>query len=102
MKWFAAALLPITVACTTVPPGGTPGEPPAGGGDSGFTCSAEGLQDLAGQPATSELGAEALRRSGARTLRWIRPGDAVTMDFRQDRLNVRLDSQNRVEAFDCG
>jgi hypothetical protein len=93
MKRFAAAMLPITAACTTVPPGDTP---PGGGG------SAEGLQDLVGQPATSELGAEALRRSGARTLRWIRPGDAVTMDFRQDRVNVRLDAQSRAEAFDCG
>jgi hypothetical protein len=99
MKRFAAAMLPITAACTTVPPGDTP---PGGGGESGFTCSAEGLQDLVGQPATSELGAEALRRSGARTLRWIRPGDAVTMDFRQDRVNVRLDAQSRAEAFDCG
>ena len=65
-------------------------------------CTTEGLQELAGQPATSELGAEAMRRSGARALRWIRPGDAVTMDYRQDRLNVRLDAENRVEGFDCG
>jgi hypothetical protein len=40
-------------------------------------------------------------RSGARTLRWIAPDTAVTMDFRQDRLNVYVDSKGRIERFTC-
>ena len=87
----------MTMACAAVPPGE---EPPREVGVG--ACTTEGLQDLAGQPATSALGVEAMRRSGARALRWIRPGDAVTMDYREDRLNVRLDAENRVEAFNCG
>lgn len=34
--------------------------------------------------------------------RVIRPGDAVTMDYRPDRLNVYLDSQDVVERVNCG
>ena len=97
MRPLVGALAMMTMACTAVPPEDeAPREVGAG------TCTTSGLQDLAGQAATSELGAEALRRSGARTLRWIRPGDAVTMDYREDRLNVHLDAENRVERFQCG
>lgn len=78
------------IACATAP------EPPAA------RCSADGLADLVGREATTALGAEALRRSGARTIRWIRPGDAVTMDFREDRLNLNLDASGRLERANCG
>lgn len=71
-------------------------------GVSAYRCDAAGINDLVGRTATVELGAEALRRSGSRHLRWIRPGDVVTMDYRPDRLNVRLDFQNRVDGFTCG
>jgi hypothetical protein len=98
MRRFGIGIALMTAACATVPPGEEAPEEIGGSGD----CSAEGLENLIGQPATSELGAEAMRRSGARALRWIRPGDAVTMDFREDRLNVNLDAENRVERFNCG
>ena len=94
-------LLPVllaTLACTTVPAE----EEPVNVGETMTPCRSEELGDLIGRPATAELGAEAMRRSGARALRWIRPGDAVTMDYREDRLNVRLDGAGRVEGFACG
>ena len=69
---------------------------------SGAVCKADGLTDLVGQPATADLGAEALKRSGARTLRWIQPGMAVTMDYRQDRLDIHLDARNVVTKLSCG
>ncbi len=92
MKWILPAAL-LAAACTTVPPGD---------GRAESLCATRTLGELIGRPATVELGAEALRRSRARRLRWIRPGDAVTMDYAPDRLNVRLEASNRVESFDCG
>ena len=65
-------------------------------------CDADRAQSLVGQPATAALGAEALARTGARTIRWIQPGQAVTMDYRTDRLNIKLDGNNRVTAITCG
>lgn len=100
MRTIAGGLLTMTMACATVPPGEEP--PPEEVGGSGHRCDESGLGDLVGRPATGELGAEALRRSGARALRWIRPGDAVTMDYRPDRLNIHLDGENRVDQFRCG
>lgn len=65
-------------------------------------CDASRADALVGQAGTSELGARALAATGARGLRWIRPGMAVTMDYRSDRLNIHLDAQNRVERITCG
>ena len=100
---MAASLLPLAMACTTVPAdgGASQGEPVEAVG-SGQPCRAGELGELVGHEATQALGAEALRRSGARSLRWIRPGDVVTMDYREDRLNIHLDSRGRVERFACG
>ena len=69
---------------------------------TGGKCHAEGLERFAGQPASSENGAAILRESGARTLRWIPHGSAVTMDFSEQRVNVKLDPQSRIEAVTCG
>ena len=73
------------------------GSPPAGG-----KCSAEGLERYVGQAPTTENGASILRESGARTLRWIPHGSAVTMDFSEQRVNVKLDPHSRIEAVTCG
>lgn len=64
-------------------------------------CRADNLGDLVGRPADAALGADAMRRSGASRLRWIRPGDMVTMDYSAQRLNVHLDAQGRVDHFAC-
>lgn len=94
MRTILSASLLATVACATTPPETIP----EGEGE----CRSERLGALLGRPASQALGAEALRLSGARALRWIRPGDAVTMDYRTDRLNVHLDSRGQVERFACG
>lgn len=74
----------------------------AAGDDVRYACDAGRAQGLVGQAATQALGAEAVRAAGARTLRWIAPGQAVTMDYRTDRLNLHLDAQNRVTRVACG
>ena len=71
-------------------------------GETGRKCDASKAQGLVGRMASEALGAEALRLSGAGKLRWIAPGMAVTMDFREDRLNIRLDGRNMVTAITCG
>jgi hypothetical protein len=87
--------------CWDWPCSSLPAPPPlAHGGDA--ICKADGLADLVGKSATADLGAEALSRSGARTLRWIQPGTMVTMDYRQDRLDVHLDEHNVVTRLSCG
>ena len=43
-----------------------------------------------------------LAETGARHLRWVAKGMMVTMDYRDDRLTVYLDANNRVERASCG
>jgi hypothetical protein len=93
MKSLIAALALSLPACATTPIE----EGPAASG-----CRAEAAAALVGLAATAALGAEALRLSAARRLRWIRPGDMVTMDYSQERLNIHLDPAGRVERLACG
>ena len=64
-------------------------------------CSPATLGQYAGQPATAELGAAMLRANGKTAIRWVQPGMAVTMDFREDRLTVYVDAKGRVERASC-
>lgn len=70
--------------------------------DPRYTCDAGRVQGLVGQVATQKLAAEAVRAAGARTMRWIEPGHAYTMDYRTDRLNLHLDARNVITKVDCG
>jgi hypothetical protein len=70
--------------------------------DPRYACSITNLGGFVGQQATTQLGADAMRASNSRTIRWIRPGDVVTMDYSEHRLNILLDNNNRVTGFRCG
>jgi len=59
------------------------------------------IADLIGKPFTPALSADAKTRSGATTVRVIRPGMAVTMDYRSDRLNIELDERDVVTKLGC-
>jgi hypothetical protein len=87
----------LLVACATAP-----AAIPDHGSTPGYVCQNNGLDRFAGRPATSELGAEMLGASGARTIRWVRFGAMITMEFSPSRLTVRLDPQGRVASATCG
>ena len=65
-------------------------------------CDDRALGSFVGRPASAELGAEMLARSGARLLRWVVYGSMITMEYSSERLTVSLDERNRVEAARCG
>jgi len=95
VKNVAIAALFVTAACAA---------PAAGGSAPGFEarCDAANAQSLVGRPATAELAAEAQRLSSAGAVRWLRPGQVITMEYRADRLNIEIDAQNQVVAIRCG
>ena len=78
------------------------GEPSAEGAIGTTPCDTEAVQAMIGQAGTDALFDKARQDAGARTHRVIRPGDAVTMDFREDRLNIDLDAEGRITGFRCG
>lgn len=84
---------------------GTDAETIAGTGNAANDCaaaaSADGLGTWVGQPYDeAEEAIEA--REGIETVRVIRPGDMVTKDFREGRLNVELDDQGEITKIYCG
>jgi hypothetical protein len=65
-------------------------------------CVADGLASLTGKTRTDAVEKKALRLSGSKDVRWISPGMAVTMDFREDRLNFDIDAQGKITRAFCG
>lgn len=65
-------------------------------------CDAAPAQYHIGHDATQTMGEAILKDSGARTLRWGPPNAAWTMDYRQDRVNVRYDAQSKIVEITCG
>ena len=96
MRSLALLSMAVLGSCaTTAPP------PPAPGG--GGVCRNDSLARFAGREATSEIGSEILSASGGKILRWVQPGMAVTMDYREDRVTVWIAAaNNRIERATCG
>ncbi|RXD06874.1 peptidase inhibitor I78 [Sphingomonas sp. UV9] len=98
MRIVVVAGLLMAAACTPVE---FRGDAPAAG-PVGATCNADSLGDLVGKRASDARADVMQARSGSRTLRWIAPNTATTKDFRDDRLNVYVDSKGRIERLACG
>ncbi len=90
MKTFAILGSVLLAGCATMP------------AKAGGECRNDGLAAFAGRTVSAELGAELLKVSGARSLRWGPPDSAMTMDFRADRLTVSYDRDNKVTSASCG
>lgn len=84
-------------ACSTAP-----AATPVHGVTPGHKCQAEGTAQFIGQAGTSETGAAIKHATQAAVLRWAPPGTMLTMDFREDRVTVTLDSANRITKIRCG
>ncbi len=78
------------------------GKPPVPADTLPGRCKNDTLQNFIGQKATAAIGAEMLKASGARTLRWGAPNMAMTMDFRPDRLTVSYDADMTILTAHCG
>ena len=99
LRTLLAGATLMTLGCAAVPPPAVNGAAPVQGAGG---CDASKAQALVGRQRAAPLSAEALRLTGARDVRWIRPGDMVTMDYREDRLNIHVDAQGRVTRVRCG
>ena len=79
----------------TQPPNPVP--PPATG-----TCVADQAQWAIGRPASAPLLERARVDATASIARFIRPNDAITMEFSPGRLNLYLDEHEVVRSVVCG
>lgn len=95
-------LVPISLAAAVLagcvqPPQAAPvASAPLGG------CQADAARFAIGYTSTDALADEVRRRSGASTVRVLRPGDVTTMEFNAERVNVVVGEDSRVSAVRCG
>jgi len=64
-------------------------------------CNANAVQRFMGAPMSAGLQSRLRARSGASSVRVVRPGEAMTMDFRRDRLTVELNERGRIGGLRC-
>ncbi len=64
-------------------------------------CGANKLSGFIDTVPTDEVLARIKAQIGDKTIRVINPGDAVTMDFRPDRLNIENGDDGRIKKFGC-
>ena len=95
----AALVLSACVTPAPMPSSGMPAEPPP---RVGGTCNAEAARYAIGKAATEDVVDRARVDSGSALVRVIRPGMAVTMDFRADRLNLDVNDRNAIGSVRCG
>lgn len=73
-----------------------PPSPPAQG-----SCGAEKVASYLGVMMNDEVMAKIRSASGAQALRVVGPSDAMTMDFREDRLTITTDEAGRIKTLRC-
>ena len=100
---FAAPLL--LVACATAPaqtPVDAPVQTPVHGVTPGHTCDTSKTSGFIGKPGTQAVGAAIKDVTNAAVLRWAPPGYMLTMDFREDRVTIWLDTERKITKISCG
>ncbi len=97
---IAILLFPTLAACTSAGSLQPAEAGPTVKGDG--RCDAAPVSWAVGQQADEQVMKKVWRQSGAGLIRPIAPDQAVTKDFRQDRINVHLDADNSITKLDCG
>ncbi|MBB4128139.1 hypothetical protein GGR77_003466 [Xanthomonas translucens] len=77
-------------------PTSAPEAPPVG------TCDASQAQGLVGQAAEQALVDQARIDTGSKSVRVLKPNQAVTMEFNGERLNIEVDAKNVITGVRCG
>lgn len=86
-------------------PGAAPGpvEPRTPTDPASSSCGATAAAEFLGQANSAPLRQQIAEKSQPRGgLRFIRPGEAQTQDFNNNRLNVMLDAGGVIRDFRCG
>lgn len=65
-------------------------------------CEASGANFAIGKPASPELLEQARKASGAQLARILKPNDAVTLEYRSERLNLHADDKGLIVRANCG
>ena len=92
----------LLIAATMLLAGCAAAQPRIHGVTAGHKCRPVTPGSFVGEPAASQLGSAILTATHAAVLRWAPPGVMLTMDYREDRVTVRIGDDGLVAAVNCG
>jgi hypothetical protein len=92
---IAAATCALAGCATAAPPDGGPYPPKR-------MCNAEAARAAIGREATPDVVERARIDAGADMARVLRPGQVVTMEYREGRLNIDVNERNAIIGLRCG
>lgn len=95
---LTAALGCAIAGCTPPPPPAPPPPPPRAPGD---TCVAAPGQVMIGRKADALAGAEIMRLTSSREIRWVGPNMVVTMEYKYGRVTVGYDTAMNISSIAC-
>lgn len=65
-------------------------------------CDSQRVQNMVGQTYSDSVGKSLLGSSNSKTARVLKPGQVMTMEYDESRLNVILNGSGAIEALRCG
>jgi hypothetical protein len=95
---FIGTTVLLVSACSSAPTSPTEQAPLP----SNALCNAAPAQFAVGRHADAMLVDNARARAGAKTVRVLKPGQVVTMEFNAERLSLSVDDAGRVTRVSCG
>lgn len=98
------ALLSALALSLILPACATPATPPMTDPQPAAqdTCRPEPAKAMVGQSATAANVERARTLAGARMARVLKPGQMVTMEYLEGRLNIDVDANNVITNVRCG
>ncbi|AKQ55401.1 I78 family peptidase inhibitor [Bordetella hinzii] len=105
---FAASLAGLAGCAankSAAPSASAPSAPASASGSmlpGGKSCDAQPAQNLVGQAFSDSVGADVRSRSGSDSVRVLKPGQVMTLEYNPARVNIIIDGQGRISAIRCG
>lgn len=90
---LAAAILGLAACASQMPPPNVPVQ---------TQCVAGAGAWAIGRAATADVVEQVRIDTRSNAVRVIRPGEVVTMDYRGDRVNVKVNERNAIVGVGCG
>lgn len=95
-------MLPLVPALLAACASNAPANPPIHGVTPGQKCTTARTAQFIGRIRTASTGNAIKRASHAAVLRWSPPNTMLTMDYREDRVTVWVDSSKMITHIRCG
>lgn len=95
-------MLPLLAVCLSACAANTADSPyPRRSFAEDFVCRESGLAQFVGKAPTQDIATQMLTVSGAKELRWVQHGGAMTEDIRTDRVTAQLGPDGTIAWARC-